>query len=522
MLAFILVATGCGGGEAEVGEDSQQQTSGGAETSPGDDQQQTASADTARIALANFPSSAVPWSGVGSPGQYIYSGIFDALTVISESGEAQPALAESWESVDETTWRFTLRDGVTFQNGEPFNADAVVASFNYLMSEEGKAQFAAHARNYPTISEVSAVDERTVEIKTASPDPLIPNAVSIVYIVPPEDWAEKGPEGFATAPVGTGPYQVTAWEPQRIEFERWEESWRDASIPNVHFLLLNDPAARVQALQSQQVDIVVSVSPDQIAELESAGFDGYVAPSGRLMSLAFITTTDGPLSSPQVRQALNYAVDKQAIAEQLVAGLTQPTAWPPDGVNGHDPTLEPYPYDPERAAELLEQAGYGDGFDFSAEVTLGAFPADREIYEAMAGYLSEVGVNVTLNEIDFAQDWLPKFSGQAEWAGEAFGSTWVAPPLMDAIRPFAWNSCGWPNEWFCDPEAEELINQVNATFDTQERDELLNQLLERNMENPPSLFLVELVELWALSPQVTGWQTHAFNPTWEELSIATG
>lgn len=524
--SLALLAASCSDGgdtsetESPAGDTTptQQETDG---EDAGDDQ---SAEGPVTVAVANFPGSGVPWVQVGSPGQYVWSAIFDALTVIGADGEPQPALAESWESVDETTWRFNLRQGVEFHNGEPFTAEAVTSTFDLLMSEEGSSKYPAHVRNYGDIESVTATDDSTIEIVTASPNPLLPNEISIVYIVPPQYWQEVGEETFATEPVGTGPYEVTTWDTQTIRLEQAENSWRQTQVPVIEYVVINDPAARVQALQSGQAQIIQSVSPDQLPTLEEEGFTSYVAPSGRLMSLVFISNKGGPLAEQAVRQALNYAVDKEAIANELLHGLTQPTAWPPEGVNGYDPEREPYPYDPEQARQLLEEAGHGDGFDMMAEVTLGAFPADREIYEATAGYLSEIGVNLELQEIDFAQEWLPKFTGSdgADWSGEAFGGTWVSPPLMDAIRPFAWNSCGWVNEWFCDEQAEELVNEVNSTFDVEQRNETLHQLLDRNMDNPPALFLIELVEFWAHAPEVTGWETHAFNPTYGELAVSGG
>jgi peptide/nickel transport system substrate-binding protein len=528
LFVLVLVAAACTGSS----EGAQGEGSDGASRTPGDssdtggesgEDSDGGGGEPLTIALGNMPPSGVPWTGVGTPGQYVWSGVFDALTVIDESGEPAPALASSWESIDETTWRFELREGVEFHNGETLDAEAVKATYDLLLSEEGSSKYSAHTRNYSGITGIEVVDDMTVEINTESPSPLLPNKVSIVYIVPPEYFEEEGAESFATAPVGTGPYEVATWNPDTIRMERADSSWRDeASVETIEYVLISDSAPRVQALQSGQVDNIVSPSPDQFDQLESEGFTGYTASAGRLMSLTFVSNEGGPLANQKVRQALNYAVDKQAIAEELVAGLTQPTAWPPQGVNGYDESREPYPYDPERARQLLEEAGYGDGFDINAEVTVGSFPADREIYEAAAGYLSDIGVNVTLNEIDFNSEWLPKFtgSGGADWSGNAFGSTWNAPPVLDAIRPFEWQSCGWSNEWFCDQQAEELVNEVNSTFDREQRNDVLNQLLDRNMEDPPALFLIELVDFWMHSPDLEGWKVNAFNPSYSELEFS--
>ncbi|MFA9432022.1 ABC transporter substrate-binding protein [Egicoccus sp. AB-alg2] len=528
VLALAMMLAACGGGqsdelgtgeEAGTTEDPQEEADAEAEADAGE----TAGGEVAEqvsVAVANFPPSAEPWTGVGSPGQFMWSAVFDALTVIDDSGTPQPALAESWEAVDDTTWHFVLRDGVEFHNGDPLTVEDVVGTFELLLSEEGAASYGSHVGNYSFIESVSAVDDTTVEITTSRPAVLLPASISIVYVVPIAHFEEVGAGSFATEPVGTGPYQSVTWSSDRIELERYEDSWRDAQVANLEFVNLNDPAARNQALQSGQVDVILASGADAVIELESAGFESYVARSGRVMSVAFITNDGGPLADQTVRQALNYAVDSDAIAEALVGGLTEASAWPPEGVNGYDPARDPYPYDPELARQMLEEAGYGDGFDISAEVTLGAFPADREIYESVASYLGEVGVNLELIQVDFAQEWLPKYTGAggADWSGEAFGSTWVSPPVLDAVRPLTQYRCDWSNPWFCDADLDAMLDDVDGEFDADARNDKLGELLDYVREHAPVLWLIETVDLWVTAPDVDGWEVHSFNPTYEQLS----
>ena len=200
-------------------------------------------ADSIAIAVANFPPSAEPWTGVGSPGQFLWSAVFDALTVIDEDGTPQPALAESWESIDELTWQFTLRDGVEFHNGSALTADDVVGTFELLLSEEGAASYGSSIGNYNFIDTVTAVDDATIEFSTSSPSPLLPAAISIAYIVPIDYFNEVGASTFATEPIGTGPYQSAEWGSDRVEMEVYDASWRTAQVPSIEFVNLNDPAA---------------------------------------------------------------------------------------------------------------------------------------------------------------------------------------------------------------------------------------------------------------------------------------
>lgn len=475
------------------------------------------------IGLGNMPPSGMPYLGAGSPGQYVWSNIFDGLTRIGPDGAAQPWLAESWSVADDNvTWTFNLRGGVTFSNGEALDADAVAATFGLVLSEEGRATYSANVNNYGFVASVTAVDASTVEIVTTSPNVLLPSAISIAYILPPS--ALDDVEAFAQSPVGTGPYTVAQWGDDMIRLEAWDGSWRGGpSVAAVEYVNLPEAAARVQALQSGQIDIAQSPSPDSAGPLTGDGFEMYAATRGQVLAMAFITKNGGPLADVRVRQALNYAVDKEAIREALTGGFA-PTGglYPPPGVNGYDASRFVYPYDPAKAVELLTEAGFADGFDIAAEMTLGSFPADVEIFDAMAGYLADIGVNVTITQIDFRGEWLPNFLGTdgADWSGNAFNYSWGTAPLFDAVRPFNFYQCGWQNAWYCDEDAVPLIQAINSTFDVAERDALLAQLLDHTAENPPSLMLTENFELWAMRPGISGFEVFAFNAPFDGVSAS--
>ncbi len=477
---------------------------------------------TLKVGVADMPPSGVPWSGVGAPGQYIWSSVFDALTAIGPDGAIRPALAESWTARDSKTWDFKLRSGVTFSNGEKVDADAVVQSIRFLLSPAGRTQFAAHVSNYAFLSGAAALDPTTVEVSSSQANPLVPNALSIVYIVPPRYFQEQGVTGFASRPVGTGPFTVSEWGADRIVLDKRKGgAWRgSASVDEVQVLPLKDPAARLQALQSGQVDVANGLEPDQLDGLRRQGFDVVNAARATIMSLALITNKGGPLEKPEVRQALNYAVDRDAMAKNLYRGLSRAAVWPVQGVHGYSAARKPFPHDPARARQLLTSAGYPSGFSMTAEVVVGQFPADAEIYQAMAADLKLVGVTVNLVTVDFASQWLPKFSGRAKWAGDAFGLSWNAAPLMDGIRPFNYFACRYAAQYYCDPVAQPMIDRVNGTFEPPGRDAVLNDLLDYNMQNPPAVLLVESRELWATRGSVKGLTVSAFNVPLEKVTAS--
>jgi peptide/nickel transport system substrate-binding protein len=478
---------------------------------------------TIRVGMPDMPPSAVPWTGVGSPGQYVWSQVYDALTYIRPDGSVGPMLATSWTTPDPNTWVFVLRSGATFSNGEKADAAAVARTFGIVTSPEGLVTYAAQTSNYKFIKSVTAPDPGTVRITTSTPNLLLPNIVSMVYIVPPAYWDQVGAKSFAEKPVGGGPFTVSEWTPDRITLERRAGgTFRGtAQAARIQFLRIADPAARFQALQSGQVEVDGSLSPDQGETAKKQGMQLFNGPTGQVMSLAMITNRGGPLADQSVRQAMNYAIDRDTIVKQIFHGQSRAGAWPMQGIHGYSDSRKPYPYDVAKARQLLTQAGYPNGFNMTAEVVVGSFPADGDTYQAMAGYLKAVGINVTLTQIDFNSQWLPKFTGRAKWAGDAFGLSWNSAPLIDAVRPFNFFQCKYSAAFFCDQQAQPLVEQVNSTTDTARRDQALQQLLDRTRDNPPAIWLIEVPGLWAFSSKVQGFSLAFYNIPAEKLALKT-
>lgn len=462
------------------------------------------------------PGQGNPFSALGSPSIYTWSALFDALTLVDATGEVTGALATEWANTSETSWRFTLREGVTFSNGEPFDADAVVATFDYLHTEEG--QDTTVGQELTGIESASAVSATEVEFTTSEPDPILPARLSSMYIVAPGAWEELGPEGFATEPVGTGSYQVQAWQPGEVTMVAYEQSWRPAATGELTVVELAEPASRLQALASGQLDLAVGLAPDQAGQVESAGGTVEVNPAPQVMSLAFITTDpDAPLADPRVRQALNYAVNKDAIVENLLGGLAKPAGQGATPVAfGQNPDVAPYPFEPETATQLLTEAGYADGLELTADVVVGSFPADGQIYQAMAADLAAVGVDLTLNEVDFPT-WLEKYLG-GTWDTDAFGLSWNTAPTLDASRPYTLFSCAKQPPFFCDESVMPLHEQAATEFDPAARRAILQDLAVAVHENPPALFLVEQVDLNALAEGVSGYRNDNRTIAYHEMT----
>jgi peptide/nickel transport system substrate-binding protein len=477
-----------------------------------------AGASVLRVGVQSLPpGQGNPFSALGSPSIYTWSAMFDALTLVNAKGEPTPALATEWKSTSPTTWTFKLRPGLTFGNKEKLDAAAVVATFDYLQSEQGKATVVG--RELLTLSAAKAISETEVEFTTAKPDPIVPNRVASMYVVPPKAWAELGPKGFAAKPVGSGSYQVESWNPGKVVFTAFDGSWRKPKVSRLELAEIGDPAARLQALQSGQLDLALGLAPDQLHRIKEAGAVAQVNPAPQVMSLAFVTTKGtSPLTDRRVRQALNYAVDKQSIVDKLMAGLGKPASQgATPGAFGHAEDVVPYPYEPEKAKQLLAEAGFGNGFDLTAEVVVGTFPADAEIYQAMAADLAKVGVKVTLRQVKFA-DWLDKYT-KGSWDSQAFGLSWNTAPTLDASRPYALFSCAKKPAFFCDEAVMPLQSKASAEFDASKRAAALAELAKAVHDNPPSLLLVEQIDLNATAGKADGYRNDNRVIAYHEMTL---
>lgn len=471
---------------------------------------------TIRIAARRLPQAAAdPSAHIGQPAIYIWPAFFDALTFIRGDGQIVPWLAVDWTNTSDTSWQFTLREGVRFSNDEPFNAEAVQAAADNILFGYGANNLVRNTL-LPNVTAVNVVDERTVEFVTDEPDPLLPRRLAQFYPLPPKYFAEVGPERFALHPVGTGPFYVESWDVNRVVLRANERSWRPPRVDTLEFIEMPDGTARRQAILSGQVEIAQHLAPDDIPDLERAGIAVSIAPEPRVRIIGFVARRGSPLESKQVRLALNHAVNKKAIVKALTNGVspvathvaTQTTA-------GFSDSRQPYQYSLEHARQLLADAGYEDGLDFRMEVVAPTH-TDRLVFEAVAADLADAGVNVEVRVIEFEQWRQELFSG--EWKGDLFSWSVALDPVLDITRPFPYLSCDHPNPPFCDREVTDLVNNLAFEFDEAARDEQLQRVFDLMQENPPGILLYEMVQVDGILG-VGGFEIHNLIVLWDRLYL---
>jgi peptide/nickel transport system substrate-binding protein len=451
------------------------------------------------------PTLGNPYSAIGPPPSAVWLALYDGLTVIDENGKLAPALAESWTNPTPTTWVFKLRPNVTFHNGEPFNAQTVVDVITMLKQPD--AQKYISVAELRIIKEVKALDPMTVEFTTNEPDAILPKRLNIIMMVEPKAWKTLGADAFALKPVGTGPFQLIDWGKAsgKIKMSVFKNSWRkSAEVDALELYSIMEASSRMQAILSGQVDIMVAPSPEDAKLLKEEGFKVSSPPVAVTMSIAFRTERleTVPLKDKRVRQALNMAVDRDAMSKQILDGMANPAyqgATP--AVTGYNPDLPPIPYDPAKAKKLLAEAGYPNGFDLKFEVLTNLGNSDTAIYQKMAEDLGKIGVNVELRQSTFAS-WLTKYSSN-QWGDiDAFSITWNSAPFQDVIRPVEYFSCLKAAAFFCDPSVVPLIKKSNQTLDEKEREKLLQQIMAQFRDSAPALLLVDFPAMIVTSPRI--------------------
>jgi peptide/nickel transport system substrate-binding protein len=449
-------------------------------------------AGTLRVALPNFPNSLDVATAAERNAQNAAWQLFDSLVWINEQGDLEPALAEDWDvSEDGTTYTFRLRQDVTFHNGEPFNADSVVFSW-----ERGSREDMQWSDRWVRASSVERQDDYTVVMRTESPDPLFLGIMAQHWAIVPAGYInEVGEDGFNNHPIGTGPFQFVEWiREDRIIFDANPNYWRPGlpRLERIIFRPIPESSTRVAAIRTGEIDIVNRLDDEQAASLRGvANVEVLAYPVDRVFYIAFNNLTTGvgqPTEDVRVRQAMNYAVDREAIVDALFGGFaTLSTGFLTPANLGYDSSLQPYPYDPDRARELLAEAGYPNGFDLGFACPAGAYTNFEEVCQAIQGYLSEVGINTDLEIMESGRYWdleaekqLPPLFGDSwsERSGEAL------PRLRGALGGWDASFSAWS-----DPEIDRYLDQIAVTIDRDERAILYRELQHYMFENPPFIYL---------------------------------
>jgi peptide/nickel transport system substrate-binding protein len=451
------------------------------------------------IDLSSEPVSIDPAIAYAPTDWSIVHSIYDALVGFDANGEIQPIAAERFEVVDERTFEATLREGMTFHDGSPVTTDAVIRGMDHLKGGDSLV-----VDLFATVEEVRRVDDLTVQIICSEPSPWLPAQMANWHVLLPEGATA---DALANQPTGSGPYRLTAWERgSEIALERFEDyvpaSAKGAPIADiVRYHFVPDASTRLSNLLSGGSQLIADVPFDMQSTVEE---DGAAIRSQPLAGSAWIriATDVEPFSDVRVRQALNLALDIDQFPGALIFGDSRRLAsiHPGEESLGFDPDLEPYAYDPDRAASLLAEAGYGEGLETVLQMTTGS---NQAVAEAIAAQWGEVGIDVELQVADYAQfnaDWSDPEAPPLKMA------TWS--PLFDphTLLSLVWASEGVLSR-YANQDADELIRSAAQETEREQRRSLYQQLARVMHEDGAAVWLWNLVAVYGLSGDVPVWSS---------------
>lgn len=445
--------------------------------------------------------------------------VYETLVMLDPQLQTYEGLAESWEVVDDTTWRFHLREGVTFHDGTSFDAADVIASIERIPVASGAD---SGLNTYiQRIAEVTAIDDMTIEITTVAPSPGLLLDLTRIFILPSEMPADTPAADFNTgdAAIGTGPFRMVSFAPRtELVLEPYENYWGDVpQWDSVTITEINNDSSRVAALISGRVDLINAVPAGDLPRIASDdSLEIYRSPSTVLLIMfmdfrdetPLISANDGsplpenPLQDLRVRQALSMAINREAIASRIMEDNAVPAnQYITEGFFGYANDLPALEYNPERARELLAEAGYPEGFRITVNCTSDSQPMDAAVCAALGPMLTQIGLTVEVEAIPRAVF----FPGQATfqyslmmngWGSQTGEGSYILSTAFHT-REEGSGFGGFNHYHYSNPEVDEAIELATNELDAETRRGLLEQAMTAAVEDLAAIPLVNLRSTWA-------------------------
>lgn len=460
-----------------------------------------------------------------SPSFSVLEHIYEPLFSMSETGELMPVLAESITATADNVYVVKIREGVSFTDGTPFNAEAAKANIEWVLDADNGAAFRFLLVVAGQPAELEVLSEYELQITTAIPFAPLPAHLSHgAFAMISPALLEEGADALANNAVGTGPFVLERWDrAEQVVLTRNDDYWGEApALETLVFKVVPEAGARIVEIQSGTVDVAVRVPPADIPQLEmDPNVDVVITPGLRTIYI-FFNVTEPPFDDVRVRQAVNFAVDKDAIANSLFEGAALVSRAPfAPGIFGYT-EQEPYSRDVDRARELLAEAGIEEGTSLVLYHPTERYPQDALVADAVRSQLAEVGLNVELRTLEWPQ-YVPHVRRPAEENDIQFAMLGWGVPTMDAdYALFALfhsteHPPGFNGAFYDNPEVDALLDFARSTLDQQERLDAYAEAIEIIWEDAPWLFLYSEIQVTAIRNNVNGFVVHP-----DESLIATG
>jgi peptide/nickel transport system substrate-binding protein len=434
----------------------------------------------------------------------ILMNVYDGLVRYKDGTlEVEPSLAESWTiSDDGTTYSFELRDGVSFHDGSPLTAEAVKFNFERMLDENHPFH---DTGPFPLSFFFSAIDSVTAEdadtVVFQLKEPYAPFLSNLAYptglIVSPEAVKEHG-KNFGRNPSGTGPFRFAEWESNaKVVVVRNDDYWDGAPpLEAVVFRPITDANTRVAEMLSGGIDLMVEVPPDSVATFADDASYQVHEQAGPHVWFLILNAKEGPLADKKMRQAVNYAINKQALVENVLQGTAEVAAGPtpPAFAWAHNDALDPYPYDPEKAKALIKEAGH-EGAELTFYVTEGGSGMLDPVPmgAAIQADLAKVGLDVEIETYEwntFLGKVNPGLEGKADMAEMAWMTNDPDTLPYLALRSEAFpDNGGFNSGYYSNPEVDRLLEAARRSTDQDERAELYKEMQAIVHEDAPWAFI---------------------------------
>lgn len=506
-------------------------------------------AGVATLALAASPARAAPFHyafqgdvqsldpmGLNETFTLGYLGnVYEALTGYDGDLKVTPQLAESWEQTDDNTWRFKLRQGVKFQEGQDFDAEDVVFSWKRTLTP------GSDMKGYGAkIKEIKVIDPYTIDLITPDPNPILPRELVFLFIMD-KGWSEDNGAAEATSPKagdststyaaqhanGTGPFQIVERQADvKSTLKRFDGYWDKnlkTNVTDVTFTPISQDATRTAALISGELDMAWPIPIQDWPRLEGAqGVNVVSGPEVRTIFLGMDQFRDellyssvkgkNPLKEIKVRQAMAHAIDLDAINEKIMRGAATPTGLMiGPQINGFSKALNtPYKYDPEMSKKLLAEAGYPEGFELGMDCPNNRYVNDAIICQAVVGLMARVGIKVDLNAQPKSK-YFAKVSPQSGNDTSFYMLGWT-PSTMDAhnalfnlVQSFSTetNSGQFNYGHYSNPKIDELTDKIVSETDQTERQSMIDEAMKLLQDDYGYLPLHQQPLSWGVKDGVT-------------------
>lgn len=455
-----------------------------------------------RIGVAVLPSNMDPATGIGNANTQMYFNCFDMILYDDpyDNFNKKSYICDSWTMIDDYTTEFKVKEGITFHNGEPLTAEDIVFSLDRLINGEKGYVGSTVTAIVATVDRAEVIDDYTFRVITKVPDMVITSRLASTlgaYVVPKDYIEEVGNEAFGQAPIGSGPYKVVEFSPEKVVFEPYEGYYGEApAADRIEYVLYSEISARVSALIAGDCDIILQVSEDMQATIESYDDLKYGTITALTYYMLQFDTANGPMASKEFRQALSLAIDRQALCDAFFMG----NATIPNGYNFPeygDYYIEDYPYyeyNPEKAKELIAASGY-DGTEITYKLRSGYYTYADETAEAIVAMWNEVGVNARVEFINAGDQWeyVTNWSNGIRFTDPAGGLwlLWGADSGKNDPEKGHWKDM--PQEYIDAGRAFE------SSMDFEERYALNKKIMEIWDDECHGTILFQIPESWAYS-----------------------